>query len=146
VISFYASGIPKAQPRPRAFARRMGAKFVARVYESGTAEGWKGEIALAARAHTPAAPLTGPLRLDVDFFLPRPQSLMRKKDPDGPIPHTAKPDRDNLDKAVMDCLKSLGFFVDDAQVCAGEPRKFYAAKGATPGARIVLRTIGAEKE
>lgn len=45
-ITFFIHGDPKPQPRPRAFARRMGAKFVARVYDAGTAEGWKSQIAM----------------------------------------------------------------------------------------------------
>lgn len=45
------------QPRPRAFARRMGdGKFVARVFESGTAEGWKSLIA----AEAAKTPISGP--------------------------------------------------------------------------------------
>lgn len=142
MISFYAPGLPKAQPRPRAFARRMGQKFVARVYDAGTAEGWKGAIAAAAAAHRPASPLEGPIRLDVDFFFPRPARLMRAKDADGLIPHTAKPDRDNLDKAVCDCLTQLGFWRDDAQVCDGQIRKFYTTKIAgQTGARIRIVQI-----
>ncbi len=136
IIEFEVDGLPKAQPRPRAFAKMSGDRAVARVYDAGTAEGWKGLIAQAAREHRPPEPLQGPLRLDVDFFFPRPQSLMRKRDPKGEIPHTAKPDRDNLDKAVMDCLTTLGFWGDDAQVCDGEIRKRYVAKNGRPGARL----------
>lgn len=140
-IQFFVSGIPKAQPRMRAFSRNFGGKHVARVYDPGTAEGWKGAIALTARTHCPATPIDCALRLDIDFYFPRPKCLMRRKDPDGRIPHTAKPDRDNCDKAVLDCLKTLGFFRDDAQICAGEPRKWYAAKDGMPGALIRLSDV-----
>ncbi len=141
-VQFFVAGIPKAQPRPRAFARKFSNGTVqARIYDAGTAEGWKGLIAYYARAELPPAPLDGPLRVDIDFLFDRPQRLMRKNDPEGLIWHTAKPDRDNLDKAVLDVLKTLGFFRDDAQVCAGEARKFYVAKGGKPGAMITITTI-----
>jgi Holliday junction resolvase RusA-like endonuclease len=137
-IEFTVVGEPKGQPRPRAFARKMGDKFVARVYDDGTAEKWKSDIAIAGRPHIPAAPIEGPVRLDVDFVFPRPKYLMRAKDPAGEIPHTAKPDRDNCEKALLDALKTLGFFRDDSQVCAGEVTKWYAAKNGRPGARIMI--------
>jgi Holliday junction resolvase RusA-like endonuclease len=140
-ISFWVDGCPKAQPRPRAFARKFGDKYQARVYDSGSAEGWKGCIALAARAHKPAVPLDVPIRLDVDFYFPRPKCLMRKKDPEGVIRHVQKPDRDNLDKAVADTLTSIGFWRDDCLICEGEIRKFFVAKTGTPGARITVTPL-----
>jgi Holliday junction resolvase RusA-like endonuclease len=141
VITFWVPGVPKAQPRPRAFARFIGGKPTARVYDAGTAEGWKGCIAIAAQRHAPASPLRGPLFIDIDFVFPRPKSLMRRKDPDGEFWHTAKPDRDNCDKAVLDALKTLGFFVDDAQVCGGEVRKLWVSKTGSPGARVRIHAF-----
>lgn len=147
MISFIVEGEPKAQPRPRAFTRKFSNGIVAaRMYDAGTAEGWKGLIALAARPHKPAEPLEGPLRVDVDFFFPRPKRLMRRADPDGPIPHTAKPDRDNCEKALTDALTQLGFWRDDAQVCAGEVRKFYTSKAGAPHARVSIEAIRLPEE
>lgn len=141
-IEFRVQGEPKAQPRPRAFARKFGNGTVAaRMYDAGTAEGWKGLIAQAARPHVPAVPLEGPLRVDVDFFFPRPKRLMRAKDPEGPIPHDGKPDRDNLDKAVLDALTQLGFWRDDAQACDGRIRKFFTSKQGTPHAKVVIEPV-----
>ena len=72
-ISFFVSGEPKGQPRPRAFARKMGGKFVARVFDAGTAEAWKSCIAAAAAQHKPAEPIAGPVRLRLCFYLARPK-------------------------------------------------------------------------
>lgn len=138
LVSFFADGTPKAQPRPRAFARKMGATFVARVYDAGTAEGWKSEIAIAARQHRPAAPLAGALKVNLKVFLPRPKYMLTKKSPDGPIKHTAKPDVDNLSKAILDCLKTLGFFTDDAIISDHRVRKWYVARGGRTGAEIEI--------
>lgn len=129
-------GDPKAQPRPRAFA--MNGK--ARVYDSATAEGWKGLIAEAARKYLPKEPIEGPVSVYCRFLFKRPQRLMRKKDPIERIPHTAKPDRDNLDKAVLDTLTQIGFWRDDSQVCAGKVEKFYCRKDGSPGAEILILT------
>lgn len=136
VCEFRVDGVPKGQPRPRAFTRVINGRAVARVHDAGTAEGWKGSIALFASRHLPRSPLAGPLRVDLTFLMPRPQSRSRKCDPDGRMPFTAKPDRDNLDKAVLDCLTSLGMWGDDAQVIGGEVWKWYAAKGERPGAIV----------
>jgi Holliday junction resolvase RusA-like endonuclease len=134
--SFVVAGLPKGQPRPRAFARMMGARAVARVYESGTAEGWKGDIAIASAKSKPDRPLSGPVRVDITWLLPRPKRLMRRVDPEGEMPCTAKPDRDNLDKAVLDAMTRLGWWADDAQVYAGYIEKLYHAKSGRPGARV----------
>lgn len=138
LASVFVAGEPKGQPRARAFTRVFGGKPTARMYDPGTAEGWKGAVALAMREHLPAEPIDGPVCVDIDFLFPRPKRLMRRCDPAGEIPHLAKPDRDNCDKAVLDCLKTLGLFRDDCQVCDGRPRKFYHAKTGRPGARITI--------
>jgi Holliday junction resolvase RusA-like endonuclease len=80
--------------------------------------------------------LEGPIQVDIDFFLPRPKRLCRKKDPDGPVPCDAKPDRDNLDKAVLDALTALGAWKDDCQVFNGFVCKWYASKAGRTGAII----------
>ena len=135
--AFDVLGEPKGQPRPRAFARAGKA----RVYDPGTAEGWKGSIALAARGSLPPAPIDCPVRVAVSFYFPRPARLLRKKDPDGLIPHTAKPDSDNAAKAVLDCLTSIGMWRDDAIVSSLIVEKHYAARGQASGALIQIFTF-----
>lgn len=146
-IRFIVTGDPKAQPRPRAFARKMGDKFTARIYDAGTAEGWKSQIAMKATPHRPAAPFDGPLSVNATFIFKRPNAHFVGNKPakplraDAPEWHTTKPDRDNLEKALLDTITQLGgFWHDDTQVCAGEIRKVY---GATPGAVVEISTIDA---
>lgn len=144
-IEFWVAGEPKAQGRPRAFAMKMGNKYSARVFNPTTAEGWKSAIALAGKLHMPAVPLEGPLRVDAFFVFNRPKSHYRtgrnahELRESAPEWHTSKPDRDNLDKAVLDALKTLGFFKDDSQVCDGVPQKKY---GMHPGVLIRIREAG----
>lgn len=135
-IEVFVPGIPKGQPRPRAFARKFGAKWSARVYDPGTSEGWKGAVAVAVQQFRPPSPLEGPVGVQCDFLFPRPGRLLKKSSPEGEIPHISKPDRDNCDKAVLDALTQLGFFHDDSQVCRGAPTKNYVAKGDQSGMRL----------
>lgn len=139
--SFFVNGDPKAQPRPRAFAMTLAnGKTQTRVYDPHTAEGWKSLVAHAARPHAPKEPLTGPMRVDMIFEFRRPKSHYLKvglRD-DAPVYHTSKPDRDNCEKAVLDCLTQLGFWKDDSQVCDGEIKKIY---GDLPGLNILITQI-----
>ena len=136
MIRFTVDGIPKGQPRPRAFA--FNGK--ARVYDAGTAEGWKSLVALSAKPHLPTQPIEGPILLDIEFFMPRPKSHFRKAGlkPDAPQFHTGKPDADNLVKAVMDVLTQLGVWRDDAQVGTLRVRKGFADR---PGCAVMIAEL-----
>lgn len=133
-IQFFAQGIPKGQPRPKAFARGGHAA----VYDPGTAEGWKGQVALAARPFLKALPSDHPpLSLRLDFYMPRPKAhfhtgrfrdgVLRESSPKY---HTGKPDADNLAKAVMDALTQLNIWRDDACVVDLRVKKLYATNEA----------------
>lgn len=61
MIQFRVYGVPKGQPRPKAFARNFGGKWQARVYDPGTAESFKSAIAAAAQNCRPKVPLSGPI-------------------------------------------------------------------------------------
>lgn len=138
MIEFDVLGTPKGQPRVRAFSRGGHA----RVYDPGTAEGWKSEIAIAARAHIPKAPLEGALELSLCFRFLRPKShfLKRGLRPGAPWYHTAKPDIDNLIK-TFDALTTLGFWLDDAQVAVVYAQKLYITREGGPGCFVRLRQL-----
>lgn len=144
-ISFQVSGDPKGQPRPRAFARRMGAKFVARVYDAGTAEEWKSLIATAAKPFAPREPLGCAFYVQLHFIFRRPAHHYRggkfsaELKASAPLFHTAKPDADNLAKAVLDCLTQLGcFWRDDQQVTQLYVSKSY---GVMPGVHVQIKEL-----
>lgn len=93
-------------------------------------------VAALAWQYRPAEPWTGAIRLDTTFIVARPQSMMGAKFPDGLIPMTRRPDRDNLQKGTQDALKPCGFWKDDSQIYTGSITKFYAEKNGAP--RIVV--------
>lgn len=140
-IILHVEGIPKPQPRPRAFALNGRA----RVYDAGTAEGWKSSIAAAALAHRPAQPIDEPLRLMIRYYLPRPKGHFGKKGLRGSAPAhpCGKPDLDNLDKAVLDALTEIGMWRDDSLVCRKESEKSY---GTRAGAEIQIHPLAGGKE
>lgn len=117
-------GVPKGQPRPRAFARKMGAKFVARMYDSDVADEWKHvvdvAIAEAVKREGFICNDASAFAVSILFIMPRPLSHYRTngelKD-NAPRTHTQKPDADNLAKLVLDRITRLGkIWRDDSQV------------------------------
>lgn len=143
------AGDPKAQPRTkaRAFTMKLGdgaTRTMAQVYTPKTAKAWRAAVVEAGRTLIPAKPLSGPVRFVATLVFKRPQRMMRKKDPEGRVWHTVKPDGDNLGKAIADGLAQAGWFRDDAILCDWRVLKYYAAKGEKPGAIIVVEEMEAD--
>lgn len=64
---------------------------------------------------------TGPAELNWECFLPMPKSWSKKKKlAMAGKPHRQRPDRDNLDKAILDAL-----FEDDSAIAVGRIAKFW---------------------
>ena len=82
--------------------------------------------------HRPKEPFHGALRLVVKWCFPR-----EGQHADGTYRAT-KPDTDNLNKLLKDCMTALGFWKDDAQVASEICEKFWAE---VPGIYIYLETI-----
>jgi len=123
-------GKPAPQPRVRAYRRGEHAG----VYTPSTADAWKGQVMLAAGLYRGQF-TTGPLRLEVEFYLPRPKA--RKNDDYVAV----KPDIDNLLKSTMDALSNAGVWHDDAQVAAIVSTKRYESANQAIGAVIRLEGI-----
>lgn len=139
---FYATFFARGNPRPTPRSRSKPGKLKG-VYTPNTADDWKGDVIRAGAEHRPPRPLDGPVMVDVYFFLPRPKSLCRKKDPDGPLWAPIKlKDRDNLDKAVLDAMQDDGWFTNDGIVVFGLLAKLYHSKDGIPGARIRVVELG----
>nr|DAN07947.1 MAG TPA: Endodeoxyribonuclease RusA [Caudoviricetes sp.] len=67
----------------------------------------------------PATPYKGGVRLVVKWCFPR------GRHPDGSY-RTTKPDTDNLQKLLKDCMTACGFWKDDALVASEIVEKFWA--------------------
>ena len=62
---------------------------------------------------------------------------------DAPLPHQQKPDRDNLEKAVLDALGDFAglpplVWCDDCQVVAGRTTKRWALTGEPAGGAVAI--------
>jgi len=139
-VRFTVHGLPKPQPRVK--ARNLGKHAGVYTPSPKGFRKWQALVTIAAKAMPdfPRPPLVGPVRIDRVWFLPRPQRLMRKKDPVGPIPMDNKRhgDIDNLDKLLLDTLTKANVWEDDGQVCQGEPQKWWVAKYGEPGLVVVI--------
>lgn len=70
--------------------------------------------------YVPPNKIKGAVRLTVKWCFPR-----IKKSYDGQY-KTTKPDTDNLQKLLKDCMTKLGYWKDDAQVASEIAEKFWA--------------------
>jgi len=146
-LAFTVAGEPKGQPRPRAFARKMGSIHVARFYDSDVADEWKRAVQIvvldASIVHK--WPLTlGPVAISMCFSLPRPKSHFGAKGlkASAPLHHSGKPDADNLAKLVMDQITKSGrIWRDDSQVVSLRVEKLWAS-GNESGCSVLIALAG----
>jgi len=88
----------------------------------------KTKLRLALRRHKPSLPLQGAVKLTVVW------RFKKGRYKDGELKIT-KPDTDNLQKMLKDCMKAEGFWTDDAQVAIETVVKIWSAK---PGIEIEI--------
>lgn len=132
-ISFFVEGDPQGQPRHRSAIIKTKGGPKMRTYAETTKFFMR--VVRAAKQYIPITPLTGPLSVDLFFYLPRPAGV-----PQDQMWCDRKPDRDNLDKSVLDALTRAKMWKDDCQVCDGSIKKSYAA-ACPPGVHIAIWTL-----
>jgi len=138
MIEFVVPCVPVAKPRPRA----SQAGGFTRIYTpTGGAIGqFIASVRLAATDAYTGPPLQDPLRVDCEFVFPRPKGKIWKTKPMPREWKASKPDRDNLDKAVLDALNGL-IWRDDSQVVDGRITKQIAAGDEQPHVKIWIRSV-----
>ena len=132
LMQVWVAGRPYAQERPR---------FVNGKVLSSTSKGlkdWRGRLRSAIRAATrelSLKELEGPLCVDLVLLMP-----VKDRGRWWQLCHT-KPDKDNLEKAVLDVMEGAGIFAKgDSQVAAGEVVKVWCPPGHE-GALVKLSRI-----
>jgi Holliday junction resolvase RusA-like endonuclease len=78
---------------------------------------------LLCRAHKPAVPMTGAIRLVARFNFPTDAKKLRG------TPKTTKPDLDNLCKGLLDALQRNGWIAADQEVAEIHAQKRWQATG-----------------
>lgn len=101
------------------------------MYESSAnLQPWRNSVAwAAAKAMRGRPPLTGALRVEIDFHVRRPKSVKRAYP-------SVKPDLDKYERATFDALGKGGAYEDDGQVCDSHSRKLYAITNDFTGAVV----------
>lgn len=129
MIKFKYMGEPIGKGRPRVTAR--GGKF-AHAYTPKRTKDFENDIRFEfMRSNCEVMPVYGkgvPLQARMTFAFAVPKSYSKKKRAaclSGEIPHTYKPDTDNVVKAVLDALSEAAF-ASDSQVVKIFAEKIYA--------------------
>ena len=136
LIVFSVPGVPIAQPRIKATS--IGG--YARVYTPKTADAYKASVAIAFKTAYGGNPIDGPVRVDIEFVMPRSKAMIWKKREMPSEWHTKKPDIDNLAKAAMDALYGLAW-IDDSQVCSVVIIKRIASGSESPATNVRIESI-----
>lgn len=103
---------------------------------------FKAAVQQAAALAYRGGPLAGPLSVRMLLLFPRPSRLRWKTKPMPRVPHTSKPDAENVAKAALDSLTGL-LWVDDSQVFDLRVKKLYAAGEEQPGVYVEVQPAGA---
>lgn len=89
-------------------------------------------------SHAPEEPIHEPVFLQVRWCFPYRKSEKKSMTRAGlEIPHTSRPDLDNLEKALLDVLTRCRFWDDDAQVFSKSTAKFW---GPSPYLALAIKT------
>jgi Holliday junction resolvase RusA-like endonuclease len=152
-VNTFIFGDPKGQPRARAFARKMGAKHVARMYDSDVADAWKRAVDLGIERELRAAAVlvdpVGAFEVKLTFFFRRPKSHYGKAGhvkASAPVNHVSKPDADNLAKLVLDRITRGGrIWRDDSQVAKLKVEKYWAITDARIGVYVSIEPVQASQ-
>lgn len=126
------------RPAPQGSKRYLGPGRPL-VESSKAVEPWRADIREHLLARHAGGPLLGAVTVTLEFVLPRPASLPKRK----PTPrHTKRPDVDKLARAVLDAVTSAGVWCDDSQVDDMHPTKRYAELGEAAGCHIRIQEEG----
>ena len=98
-----------------------------RFYDTARLKHARSQFETLLAVHKPASPIDGPVELTVDWC------FATKSHKDGEW-RTTRPDTDNLQKLLKDCMTRKGFWKDDAQVCVENISKRWTKN--KPGIRI----------
>jgi Holliday junction resolvase RusA-like endonuclease len=132
-ITFRVHGVPAPGGSKRGFVNPK-TKRVIITEDCKRSKPWRALVSSAALDAHQGPPLAGPLRLEVEFVLPRPKhhSGARGLKASAPHFHTIAPDSTKLLRSTEDALSGIAW-ADDSQVAVQSVSKRY---GERPGALV----------
>lgn len=113
---FMAMDPPTVTHQEKKIGVRGGKPYL---YEPAEVKTARAKLTAHLGQHKPDERMKGAIRLVVKWCFPR------GKHKDGEY-RTTKPDTDNLQKLLKDCMTDVGFWNDDAQVASEISEKFWA--------------------
>jgi Holliday junction resolvase RusA-like endonuclease len=129
-------------PAPQGSKRHVGGGRM--IESSAKVKPWREAVKWAALERCDLPFLVGPVRVLVEFYLPRPMGHYGTGRNEGEVKASAptrphrKPDLDKLIRSTLDGLGESGVWGDDSQVVYIEACKWYADE-RPPGALIEVR-------
>ena len=129
-------GNPRPQARHRTYTKGKGGRALPFPMQVDPSKADKQNLRVVVQQKAPEKPLDYPLRVDLFFYMPRPNGHYGtgrnagKLKGSSPLLHTNRPDIDNLRKLVMDALTNV-FWRDDSIICDGRTVKQYSDKPRT---------------
>ena len=90
----------------------------------------RADICARLERFMPDAPFEGPIRLTASWIWKNARGKSGWRD--------TKPDTDNLQKLLKDCMTRTRFWIDDAQVCDEHVMKFW---GVRPGIALTIEEL-----
>jgi Holliday junction resolvase RusA-like endonuclease len=129
-IQFFMSMIP---PTVTAQMHRVTiVKGKPNFYDSPELKDTRAKLTAHLARHAPPEPFATGIQLVAKWLFP-----LSGKHQDGEY-RTSRPDTDNLQKLLKDCMTACGFWKDDALVCSEIAEKFWAK---TPGIFIAITEV-----
>lgn len=118
MIEFFMAMVPPSVTHQQKKVHVVNGKPV--YYEPSELKAARSKLDSNLAKHKPNQAYRGPVRLTVKWCFP-----LIKKSSDGQYKNT-KPDLDNLNKLLQDCMTKLQFWKDDSQVASLITEKFWA--------------------
>lgn len=134
-FTFSVRGTPRPKARPRFIKGRVVTTATRHEKLWRTAVQRAAKAAVALRGD-PAPLFAGAVRVRMVFMFEPPGAERQRLG----TPHTHKPDKDNLEKLVLDAMEKAGVFKNDSQVADGPVEKWW---GERAGVTVLVEQIDA---
>lgn len=132
MTTFRVFGLPQPKGSTRAFIRKGRAIVTS---DNRELKPWAQNVALSAHVSGIRVIEKGPVKIEVQFVLPRPRSVKR-----GQAFQCVRPDLDKLLRAVLDALTGVAW-TDDGQVAVIQAAKRFALTGEPAGAAVSIAAL-----
>lgn len=143
-ITFFVPGTPAPGGSKRYVGHSKKGRAILIDMGGKRTKTWRAVVAQVAALHF-KQPLSGLIRLDVCFWMPRPKKHFNRLGlrEDAPTHHGIRPDATKLLRSTEDALTGIAW-VDDARIVQQSVVKRYVHEDGESGAQIVVSELACE--